>query len=317
MKRVIATLVLAGLLPAVVYLSCSKDEELPNRRLKTENVVIIVMDGPRYAETWGQIGHPNIPRMANDMAPEGVVFTNFRNNGRTNTTNGHAAITTGFYQNVNNSGQQLPAKPSIFQQYIKAKGVADDKVWIVTSKDKLQVLANSSDANWNDEFLARTDCGVNGLNTGYRHDSITFRRSMEVLEEHKPSFMLINFREPDYSGHANHWKNYIKGIQMIDEYSYQIWNYLQNDPHYRDNTTFILTNDHGRHTEGVSVGFVSHGCQCDGCTHINLYASGPDFPKGTIVDKEYELVDINTTIRGLLQINKDVTQGKMITELVQ
>jgi hypothetical protein len=54
----------------------------------TENSIIVVMDGPRYSETWGDTSHQYIPHMFNDMAPFGVVYSNFRNRGETNTTSG-------------------------------------------------------------------------------------------------------------------------------------------------------------------------------------------------------------------------------------
>jgi hypothetical protein len=54
----------------------------------TENSIIVVMDGPRYSQTWGDTSHQYIPHMFNDMAPFGVVYSNFRNRGETNTTNG-------------------------------------------------------------------------------------------------------------------------------------------------------------------------------------------------------------------------------------
>ena len=34
------------------FISCSKEEPAPINNYKTENIVVIVMDGARYSETW-------------------------------------------------------------------------------------------------------------------------------------------------------------------------------------------------------------------------------------------------------------------------
>src|SRR5690606_30098710 len=48
---------------------------------------------------WGDYSKKHIPYFVNHLAPKGVVYNNFYNDGITNTVPGHAAITTGFYQN--------------------------------------------------------------------------------------------------------------------------------------------------------------------------------------------------------------------------
>ncbi len=44
---------------------------------KTKHVFIVVMDGVRYSETFGDSTHALIPRLYNDLRPEGTLFTNF------------------------------------------------------------------------------------------------------------------------------------------------------------------------------------------------------------------------------------------------
>ena len=42
-----------------------------------QNVIIVVVDGARYTETFGA-GATYIPHMYNDLKPLGAVYTNFR-----------------------------------------------------------------------------------------------------------------------------------------------------------------------------------------------------------------------------------------------
>ena len=283
----------------------------------TENVVIIIMDGPRYSETWGDSTHQYIPRLANQLSSYGIVYTNFYNEGPTYTNAGHTAITTGNYQEINNNGMELPQYPSIFQYLLKTSKKDSTAAFVVASKDKLEILANCLDPNWRDRFNPSIDCGINGLGSGYRNDSITFKRAKEILTAHHPQIVLINFREPDYSGHTSNWDDYSNGIKEVDEYIYQLIKYIENDVVYNDKTTYFITNDHGRHLDDISVGFSGHGDDCEGCRHINLFAYGPDFKKGHIVETKRELVDISATIAELLDFQIPTSNGQIMNELFE
>jgi len=294
--------------------SCS-GERVSDRNYLTENIIVVVIDGPRYTEAWGQTGRPNVRYMDSILAPNGCTHSYFYNNGETWTTNGHTALTTGVYQSINNSGGEYPQNPGIFQHYLRRHPDDQELVWLITSKDKLQVLSDCKDVKWKGKYIASTDCGVNGLGTGYRHDSITFRRVKYALTEHHPKLLFVNFREPDFSGHKGDWSAYIHGIQQTDSLVHEIWEFIENDPFYKGKTSMFVTNDHGRHTDGVSNGFISHGCTCEGCRRIHLWSFGPDFKKGIYVNEPAELIDVNATIGELLQLHTLKSTGRVLKEL--
>ncbi len=297
--------------------SCKNTEAISAKPVKylTKNVVVVVIDGPRYSETWGAENKQYTPRLANDLAPEGIINTAFYNDGHTYTNAGHAAITTGVRQGINNQGAELPRNPSYFQYWLEATGSPRNKAWLVTSKDKLNILADTKDKAYAGKFLPAINCGIDGPNSGYRDDSITFRVAKQVLAKEKPNLMLVNFKEPDASGHSNNWHGYLNGITATDEYVYQLWNFLQNDPHYRGTTTLMVTNDHGRHLDGHGNGFVSHGDNCDGCRHINFFGAGPDFKKGMLINTNYNQTDIPATIAELLGFVMPNCQGSVMWDL--
>jgi hypothetical protein len=284
---------------------------------KTKHVVIVVVDGARYSETWGDSARQYIPFRAGRLLQEGVMVSEFHNNGSTWTSAGHDAICTGNYEPLDNGGNAFPAAPSFFQYWRKATGKPSEKAWVITSKDKLYVLANTDEDSWESQFTPRYDCGVNGPYTGYRHDSLTYQKAIGIFNLHHPDLVLINFREPDYSGHSGNWNDYVNGIAITDDYVARIWNYLQNDPYYRNTTTLIVTNDHGRHLNGVSNGFVSHGDDCAGCRHVEFIAAGPDCKQGQELNVNYELTDIPTTIASLLNFPFPTGKGKFMHELLR
>jgi hypothetical protein len=161
-----------------------------------QHVVILIMDGVRYTETWGDPTHANIPHIANDLADHAVVFTNFYTDiataipgAKTETVPGHATLVCGTYQNLANNGSELPTDPTIFQYYRKQKKAPASSTWVVTSKDKLVVLANSASPKWKDQYQPSFNCGVNGDGTGkYREDNLTHPLVLNALtNDHPPS----------------------------------------------------------------------------------------------------------------------------------
>ena len=197
--------------------------ETIKKEYKTKYVLLLVMDGPRWTETWGDPTHKYIPRMANDMAPQGIVSTNFRNNGPTYTNSGHTAMCTGIYQEIKNNGLEFPKHPSMFQYWLKASGKAKTAAYVIASKDKLAILTDCKNKEWKGKYRPYSDCGVNGLYSSYRGDQKTFDNTISILTADHPELALVNFQQPDSWGHANNWDKYLAGTQATDEYIYQIF----------------------------------------------------------------------------------------------
>jgi hypothetical protein len=301
----------------LVFVSLISFSEEIKREYKTKYVLVLVMDGPRWTETWGDPTHKLIPHMANDLAPLGIVSTAFRNNGPTYTNAGHTALTTGIYQNIKNNGLEFPKNPSMFQYWLKATGKAKTAAYVIASKDKLAILTDCKDKNWKGRYRPYSDCGVDGLYSGYRSDEVTFNRTIQILDTDHPELVLVNFQQPDSWGHANNWEKYLAGTKATDDYIYRIFEFVRANAFYKDKTTIFVTNDHGRHLDGHKDGFVSHGDNCEGCRMINFYAYGPDFKKNIIIDTPAEQIDIPVTIGELLGFTIEGSKGRVMTELFE
>ena len=298
-------------------LSCKKKDVRNDvnydNNYNTQNVVVIVIDGPRYSETWGDTAKTHIPNMANHLAPKGIIYDSFYNQGSTYTTPGYTSLLTGMYQPIGNGGQGSPYYPTIFQLYNRQ--YPEEISWLVTSKDKLEVLIDCQDPGWKGSHQPKHDCGIDGLGTGYRSDWITYNVAMDVLKNEQPRFIVIGFKEPDYSGHTANWANYIKGIERTDQYAKDIIDFLETDNFYKNRTTVFVTNDHGRHLDTIPGGFPSHGDGCDGCRHVNFYATGPDFYSDTIMSIPRENINLTPTIAELLHTPTPRMKGEVMWEL--
>lgn len=270
-------------------------------------------DGVRYSEGWGDPSHQNTPHLANEMFDSLTIFTNLRNNGITNTTNGHAAIMTGNYSELQNNGTEFPPYPSIFHRWLKEKNQPAEKAWLITAEWKLFVLAGTADPSWGTQFSPIADCGLNGNAQQMREDSSTRDEAIAVLQQYHPRLMLIHFDDPDYFAHQADSMAYINAIKASDEFTFSIWNYLQSDSFYQNNTTIFITTDHGRHLNNVNVGYISHGDECDGCRHTQCFAISPDFKKGIFSD-EYDQTDITATVAELMGVFFPQTEGEVMNE---
>ncbi|MDP4761398.1 MAG: alkaline phosphatase family protein [Crocinitomicaceae bacterium] len=286
-----------------------------NKTYKTKYVVILVIDGPRFSETYGDSTCQLSPVLCDSLRYEGAFYENFRNNGPTYTVPGHTAIVTGSYQRISNAGTSLPKNPSLFQYYLKATGAPKKDAFIVASKGKLDVLANTKNKKWHDQFVASTYCGPNGAGIGYGKDEKTFAKVTElVTSPEAPHVMLINLLAVDVYGHANNWEKYKESITACDAYVARLWSMIQTNPATKDQTTLFITNDHGRHLDRVKSGFINHGDRCEGCRHISLLVLGPDTPKGLSVKKQGELIDLSKTISTLLHFDMPSSKGRFLEE---
>ncbi|WP_010254384.1 sulfatase-like hydrolase/transferase [Myroides injenensis] len=318
------------LLACFAIIACSNDDNKPadttkkppveeapitppvdQKKYKTENVILLVIDGPRMTETWLEKNKKYIPNRV-ELLKQGVFISDFQINGLTNTNAGHTALLTGVYDSIRNNGKELPTYPSVLQHWIKDKKADPNKAWVIVSKDKLEVLANTKHIDWHNQYMPSVDAGVGGLGTGYRSDEITMAVARSVMREYQPNIIVINLKDVDSYGHAKRYADYIRAITRTDESIKTIWNDIQSLPNYKDKTTFIVTNDHGRHTQGHKDGYVNHGDSCDGCRHIEFFALGPDFKQNTIINDNYEQIDVASTMAELLDVELPHAKGKVI-----
>jgi len=283
-----------------------------------DHVVILVLDGARWSETWGRPERDLIPVRAKRLAPLGTLFTNAANTGATVTEPGHIALCTGFLQKTSNSGVDTPANPSWLQRYLAASHADPADAWIITSKDKLAMLGNTSQKDWSGKALPNLDCGVGGrgLRSGYREDQATVERVKEVLAAHQPRALVINLRSPDYEGHGGNLAEYLEAIRRTDRQAGEIYDAIQAQPKMKGRTLLMITNDHGRHLDGIATGFKDHGCDCAGCRHVELLAVGPGVQAGAVVQRSVSLLDMAVSAAAVVEVKIPGSTGVVMPELV-
>lgn len=239
--------------------------------------------------------------------------------GPTYTSSGHAAITTGYYENLENvTGSQLPSHAGIFQRFLAAKALPAEAAWVITSKDKLTILGDTSQTGWSGEHPPSLWCGTGGGGTGsgYAEDADTVLKFKSVLTTYHPHLVLVSLKEPDASAHTGSWSGYLSTLSSSDGYAAEIWEAIQSDPIYAGKTAFFVTHDHGRHLDGISTGFQDHGDACPGCRSVALLALGPDFQAGLEMSTGGQLIDIPVTVADILGFPLPSAPGRVLDELM-
>lgn len=286
------------------------------RAYQARNVVILVLDGPRQSEMWGDPTRACIPNLA-ALAPAGTLLSGFQNAHHTYTMAGHTAILTGVYQEyLNLSTNQHPDHAGIFQHFLQASGLDRNQAWIVSSKDTLALLGDTEDTAWRgkDQYQPSLWCGLDGQALENGTDSATVAKAEAILSSDHPRLMLISLRQPDSAAHAGVWADYLAALKASDAHAAEIWNALQADPVYAGRTDLFITHDHGRH-DGEN--FTQHGDDCAGCRHVALLALGPDIKAGVEISSGGELIDVAPTVAELLGFDLPDARGRLLSELLK
>ena len=273
----------------------------------TRFVIIVVIDGVRYTETFGDSTHQWIPRIWTDLRPLGAIYTAYSNAGLTETNPGHANIVTGTWQGITNDGLTRPHTPTLFEYSRKSLGTSADENFVVLGKTKLNILAYSDHPEYGPSYKASV-AGTPLQN----NDQLAADTLKRVLRTNHPTLTVLNLPNPDSVAHGGSWDGYLTSVRNADSLTYDIWNTVQNDSVMKGKTTMFVTNDHGRHT----TSFINHGDGCEGCRHLMLLAIGPDTPPGVIDSMPQMQVDIAPTIGVLLGFATPYSTGKILKSAI-
>lgn len=273
------------------------------------NIIIIVIDGARYSETFGDENHSYVSNIWNNLRPNGSIFTSFfiDSAGKTFTNPGHASILTGTWQSIDNQGEDRPTKPTIFEYYRKRKNKDLNDVQLIVSKPKLEILSYSTSKEYGESFRASSFSTEN-----YGDDLSTIEKVKEVVISDKPKLMMINLGGTDVAGHSGNFDRYVSALSQADSLIYDFWQFVRHQKVYKDNTYIFITNDHGRHLEGIKNEFQGHGDNCLGCRHIMLLAIGPRISEGKIITTKYCQIDMAKTIGRIMNFSTEYAEGLVI-----
>jgi arylsulfatase A-like enzyme len=86
--------------------------------------------------------------------------------------------------------------------------------------------------------------------------------------------LFVGCGETDNWAHAGRYDLVLHSAHAFDRFVGELWDTLQALPAYRDQTTFIITTDHGRGSGPVD--WKEHGVEQPGSENIWIAVMGPD-----------------------------------------
>ncbi len=110
-----------------------------------------------------------------------------------------------------------------------------------------------------------------------RHDFYTFRFAMDFLKTHRPRVLYLSLGETDDWAHEKRYDRVIEAMHQSDGYFRELWDWLQSQDDYRDQTTILFATDHGRGDDPLN--WTSHNDKLEGAAYVWMAAAGTGIRK--------------------------------------
>ena len=97
---------------------------------------------------------------------------------------------------------------------------------------------------------------------------------LDYVKTGHPRVLFVGYGETDNWAHLGRYDLVLESAHGFDHFVQQLWETMQSMPEYRNQTTFILTTDHGRGSGLVE--WKEHGVEQKGSENIWIAVLGPD-----------------------------------------
>lgn len=301
---------------------------LPETNSRPKNLFIIILNSLRYSDAFGDKKHLYIENTWEKIRPYGTLCTHVYNDSSTFPLPAQSVLLTGAY--TGNAGNFIPelASPTLFEYYRKQTGASKDKVLFAVSNLGSAALACSNNGEYGKAF------GPNILviDTGETDENAVYRKTATYIKEHHPSLVVLSLTTgkpvthhmtdkeclalsrglKDACGTVELMNMYYEGIILNDMIILELWEEIQADEFYKDNTVFLVVSSQGRHTNDYS----SFGDDCEGCRRLLFLIAGPGVRENHVSGRKRYLTDVLPTVAKLMGIKTEHATGNIMTEII-
>jgi hypothetical protein len=148
--RVMAACMADWWLPRHLFAQRISAPRKPERRV----IVVTFGGGVRYEDTMAPEGWVNIPHLASELVPQGLVYPVARHEGLTGHFNSTGALVTGSRQNVDAYGSEAPVTPTIFEQFRKEHALPPEEAWVIATNKSFGLMGGSKLRAFGDPYSA-------------------------------------------------------------------------------------------------------------------------------------------------------------------
>lgn len=247
-----------------------------------------------------------MPFFWNVLVHEGQVYGNRHFDNKVNVSNIYSLSYPGYNEmftgqadiGISSNARKMNPTTNVLE-YLNQHGNYKGEVVAFTSWDVFPYILNKSRSgikmNSGYENI-KEDKGIQGLvnkveneevydKTETRQDELTFITATEYIRRFQPSVVYLGFGETDEMAHKARYDVYLEKATEVDKMIGELWHWVQSTPGYKDNTTFIITTDHGRGRSAAS--WSNHGFFIKGSSQTWLAVIGPNItPLGEMKDEE-------------------------------
>jgi len=156
---------------------------------------------------------------------------------------------------------------------------------------------------------------INGPEAPTSGDELTYFITREVMREFAPRLLLVNFWDMDVA-HWGSYSLYLQAITRTDRLTGMLWDEIQANPKYKDQTTLLILPELGRDGDvNTANGFLNHRSGDPSCRNTWLLALGAGVTKG-MTDKPIRHVDVAATAAALLDIKPEGMLGQAAPQIL-
>lgn len=148
--RVLAACMADWFLPRRLFAQPGARPRRPDRRV----IVVTFGGGARYEDTLAPEGWINIPHLAKELVPQGLVYPVARYEGLTGHFNSTGALVTGCRQDVDAYGSEPPVTPTIFELFRKEYGLPPEEAWVIATNKSFSLMGGSKLRAYGDPYAA-------------------------------------------------------------------------------------------------------------------------------------------------------------------
>jgi hypothetical protein len=247
-----------------------------------------------------------LPFLWNVIGIKGQIYGNRQYDNKVNTSNlysisypGYNEIFTGNTDISISSNTKSSNHNTNILEYLNTKKKFKGKVAGFTSwdvfpyifnKERSHIVLNSGYENMDDandlqqSLINKVQAESVFDKTNTRHDGLTFLTAKEYIRSHQPKIVFLGLGETDEAAHNARYDTYLEKAAEADRMIAELWHWVQTTPGYKDNTTFIITTDHGR---GKTGNWTDHGMFINGSSQTWLAVIGPHIsPLGEIKEDQ-------------------------------
>lgn len=246
---------------------------------------------------------------------------------------GYSEMLVGFVDRRINSNNSVSPNPTVLEFIGRRQGY-QDSVAVFSSWHGVSLIALPTDSSIQVNAgralasgeLSETEKTLNAFQQtmsreGPRRDSITFQYAFEYLKRARPRVLYISFNDTDRYGHRGEYDKYLASAHDSDRMIGMLWDWIQSQDDYRDQTTLLITTDHGRGKGPRRAAWKHHGRTTPGSSQIWMAVIGPDTqPSGEMKTKgQYFQKQVAGTLAAFLGLDYSARQpvGEVIQNMIQ